>query len=56
MQSFNRIKIRIISPSPSCRSRDELWLRRGREVEAPGASAAWAQETGTTSETRGRGG
>lgn len=55
VQRFNCIKMRIYSPSPSCRSRDELWLR-GREVEAPGASAACAQETGTTWETRGRGG
>lgn len=53
----------INSPSPSCRSRGEvpraeamLWLRRGREEEAPEASAAWAQERGTTSETQGRGG
>lgn len=44
------------SLSPSCRSRGELWLRHGHELEAPVASAAWAQETGTMSETRGRGG
>lgn len=32
-----------------------LWLRQGCAEEAPEASAACAQERGTTSETRGRG-
>lgn len=59
----NRMKLAMNSPSPSCRSRGEgprvvamLWLRRGGEEEALEASAAWAQERGTTSETQGRGG